>query len=66
MIFFKCKHPFDSLSVSKDATVVEVDADFCEITYHFYCRKCGEEMKKGYAKFIDGVDAFMSRGKGAP
>lgn len=60
--FFKCSHPFDSLFVAKDATQVEADLNFYNITYHFHCQKCGKDLDKTYAKMIGGVDAFMKRG----
>lgn len=59
---FKCKHPFERLSVEKDATMDSADADFLYISYHFSCNKCGEKLTKKYAKMIGGVEGFMSRG----
>ena len=42
--FGKCKHPFESLAVYKDATIVpseEYPKDYNHVTIHLFCRKCG-------------------------
>jgi hypothetical protein len=41
---FKCKHPFKSLAVYRDSTVVPSDKypkDYNHVTLHLFCRKCG-------------------------
>lgn len=53
---FKCKHPADELHVQKDATVGSVDSQGTQhITYHLYCRSCGEKIDIKYAKIHEDV-----------
>ena len=61
MSWFKCKHPFDSLVVEKEATESPIDSEFKRITYHFYCMKCSKEVKMSYAKTIAGLGAFLDK-----
>lgn len=63
MGLFKCKHPFESLIVLKDATETPVDKDFISISYYFICGKCDEKLTMTYAKVIGSAEAFFDRAK---
>ncbi len=62
-MFFKCKHPFDSLVVEKGSTKENYDEDFDHVTFHLYCIKCNSSLEITYAATIGGIEGFMSRGK---
>jgi hypothetical protein len=64
MNIFKCKHPFESLYVQKNAVEIEIDQDFAQVRYHFICEKCGKELTMAYTKLVGGVDAFIDRARG--
>ena len=62
--FGKCKHPFDRLSVLKNATQepsADYPTDFMHITHHYRCGECDEILTKTYSSCIGGVDAFLGR-----
>jgi hypothetical protein len=64
MTLFKCKHPFDSLYVAKNATEKTIDEDFTTVRYYFFCQKCGKDITMAYTKMNGGVDAFIDRARG--
>jgi hypothetical protein len=59
---FSCKHPAGELGILQHETVNKSDDDFNIVTYHLFCRVCGEPVKLSYAQMIGGVDGFLSRG----
>lgn len=61
MSLFKCKHPAHHLAVERKHTSKKVDADFLEVTYHLFCRSCGEKVTIVHAECIGGTKSFLSR-----
>ena len=59
----KCQHPAKWLAVAKEATEKQHDEDFNIVTYHLFCRKCGEQINLTHAKMVGGVEAYIERGK---
>jgi Fe2+ or Zn2+ uptake regulation protein len=60
--WFKCKHPFKAVIVEKQETQETKDAFFDKVTYHLYCRKCGESLKLTYAKLKTiSAEDFLKR-----
>lgn len=59
-MWFKCKHPADWLAVVKEHSTKTVDADFVQITYHLFCRKCNVDVNITHSKIRWGVDSFLS------
>jgi len=62
MLKFLCNHPAKHLAVARDATVKDVDADFEEITYHLFCRRCGTEVEIKHSNIKGTVGDFIKRG----
>lgn len=65
-MFFKCKHPFDSLITEKQATIEKIDVDFSRQWVYFKCMKCGASLKSGVTLLNGGVDEFLKRGGVTP
>jgi hypothetical protein len=59
--WFKCKHPFSKLAITKAETEVRIDEDFQSVEYHFKCIKCSEELTLGYTRCTGGVEVMLAR-----
>lgn len=60
-MFFKCKHPFDSLVAQDKERVVSVDRDFERRVWPLKCIKCGASLECKFVTLVGGVDAFLAR-----
>lgn len=56
-MFFKCKHPANSLCVEKEATVSNTDDPLYQhVTYHLFCLKCDEKVEIKFARLTCSVE----------
>ena len=49
---FDCNHPIAWLAIEKTQTVTKIDDEFQRVTYHYFCRKCEQQINKTHAELI--------------